>query len=113
MAKLHSVEAKREWERHGRPRQGPVFLEFSANRRLYKRLIRQKKKAHSQAQWATLSLGALSSVCARKKIGRLTGRAQKPSAPHHVEGLTDPKLVADRFADQFAEISTLKDHVRA
>lgn len=110
--KARSVEAHKTWVNAGRPRQGNIFIEKQKHKRIYKVTINSKKKL-SDSVFSTKLYDQLIDQNQHSfwKLWNSKFKKSKSTGctPISIDGLTDEKLIANKFAENFGKICKPKD----
>ena len=102
--KESAVSSCRAWEDAGKPRSGAVFSRYKKDKLLYKKRIREERFAETECYSNDLHEALL------RKSGQefwKTWKSKFEHKKHHitqVDGISDSRLIAEKFADHFESI---------
>lgn len=104
--KQESIDSSLLWKSVGRPRSGPIYERRNRARRAYRSAIRKKENdsVHNYSNDLHEALlkknGTAFWNCWNSKFENRARKSQQ------VDGITDPQLIAKRFAEHFAQSSS-------
>ena len=103
--KDNAIASCKAWKESGRPRNGPIFLQYKRDKLVYKKSIREHRATETTTYTNELHEALLS------KSGQDFWKVWKskfgntPSGPFQVDGISESASIAANFAEHFESIS--------